>query len=53
MRQEEQLEKQKTLNAMYINREKEIRRELERLKSDAETQSTAKMSAYVRGNIKR
>lgn len=38
---------------MYISRGKEIRRELERLQSDAETQSTAKMSVYVRGNIKR
>ncbi|KAG8003176.1 hypothetical protein GBF38_007558 [Nibea albiflora] len=51
----EQLKRQKSLKEMFINKEKETRRELERLKkyTDPETLSTAKIANQVRDTTKR
>ncbi len=50
-----QWQRQKDLKEMFINREKETRRELERLQkySDPETLSTARIATQVNNNIKR
>ncbi|GLD57990.1 uncharacterized protein AKAME5_001015100 [Lates japonicus] len=49
----QQLVNQKHLKEVFINREKETKRELERLRnySDAETLSTTKIATQVRNNI--
>ncbi|XP_071331063.1 trichohyalin-like [Trachinotus anak] len=51
----QQLAKQKSLKEMFINREKETRRELERLQkyTDPKTLSTAKIANQVQSDIKR
>lgn len=51
----QELSRQKKLKEMYINREKETRRDLQRLQkySDPETLSTTKMATEVRNTIKR
>lgn len=51
----QELTRQKKLKEMFINREKETRRDLQRLQkySDPETLSTTKMATEVRNTIKR
>ncbi|KAK2844899.1 hypothetical protein Q5P01_011558 [Channa striata] len=50
----QQLARQKSLKEMYINKEKELKSQLEMMEkyADAETLSTSKIAAQVRDNIK-